>query len=312
MMRGMVLDSSSPLYGRAKEILKLTPMEIYWLKELLNIDAVRAVEEYSVWGGIPRYWELRAAYNSFEEAIKNLVLNPLGILHEEPIRLFLDEMRTAVQPLGILTTIADGSNRASEISGRLEKPLTQLMRPLQQLIELNFIRREIPYGENEKSTKKSLYKIDDPFMNFYFKYISLNRLLLGMRRFNLVEQKLKKTFPVYVTLFYEHLCRLSLSKMNIKGFEISEAKRWWGNNIIRKIMEMDIVAETNDKKYIIAGEVKWADKLNEEAELNNLIQKSQLLPFLKDIEVIPCLFTNRKTGTNYKKCYVFDADDVID
>jgi len=311
MMKGMFLDSSSPLYGRAREILKVPSMEIFWLKEALSISADDAVKEYSVWGGVPRYWELRAECDNFAEAIKNLVLDPLGILHEEPLRLFLDEMRTAVQPLGILSTIAGGSNRASEISGRLEKPLTHMMRPLQQLIELNFIRRDTPYGENEKSTKKSLYKIDDPFLNFYFKYVVPSRSLLEMRRFKIVEQKIKKTFPFYVSYFYERLCQMSLHKLNFNSLEIGEAKRWWGTNVNGKLMEMDLVAETLDKKSVIAGEVKWADKLNEETELKNLNNKSHLLPFINGREVIPCLFVKRKAKSNYKNGHVFDAEDIV-
>lgn len=311
MMKGLFLDSTTPLYGRANEILKISAMDISWLKEALNLSAEKAVKEYSVWGGIPRYWELRSDFNNFDEAVRNLVLDPLGILHEEPIRLFMDEMRTAIQPMGILTTIANGSNRLSEIAGRLGKPVTQISRPLQQLIELNFIRRETPFGENDKIARKSLYKIDDPFLSFYFRFISPNRSLLSMRLINRVEQLIKKNFPIYVSQFYEHLCRSSLFKMNINGLEIGEAKRWWGTNSEREMMEIDIVAETSDKKFLITGEVKWSDKVNEKAELNKLMIKSRLLPFANGREIIPCLFVKKKTKNSYAGSFVFDSDDVV-
>lgn len=311
MMKGLFLDSTTPLYGRANEILKITAMDIYWLKESLELSAEEAVKEYSVWGGIPRYWELRNDFKSFDDAVRNLVLDPLGILHEEPIRLFMDEMRTAIQPMGILTTIANGSNRLSEIAGRLGKPVTQMTRPLQQLIELNYIRRETPFGENDKTARKSLYKIDDPFLSFYFRFISPNRSLLSMRLISRVERIIKKNFSIYVSQFYEHLCRSSLYKMAINGLEIGEAKRWWGANTEREMMEIDIVAETSDKKYLIAGEVKWSDNVNEEAELNKLIKKSRLLPFANGREIIPCLFVKKKTKNSYDGGFVFDANDVV-
>jgi len=311
MMRGLFLDPTTPLYGRANEILKISAMDIYWLKESLELSAEEAVKEYSVWGGIPRYWELRNNFKSFDDAVRNLVLDPLGILHEEPIRLFMDEMRTAIQPMGILTTIANGSNRLSEIAGRLGKPVTQITRPLQQLIELNFIRRETPFGENDKTSRKSLYKIDDPFLSFYFRFISPNRSLLSMRLISRVERIIKQNFSIYVSQFYEHLCRSSLYKMAINGLEIGEAKRWWGANTEREMMEIDIVAETSDKKYLIAGEVKWGDKVNEETELNKLIKKSRLLPFANGREIIPCLFVKEKTKNSYDGGFVFDANDVV-
>jgi len=50
MMRGLFLDSATPLYGRANEILKISAMDIYWLKESLQLSAEAAVKEYSVWG----------------------------------------------------------------------------------------------------------------------------------------------------------------------------------------------------------------------------------------------------------------------
>src|SRR5450759_3307024 len=52
-----------------------------------------------------------------------------------------------------------GCHRLSEIAGRLGKPATSLTRPLVQLVDLGYVRRETPFGENEKSTRRTLYKI---------------------------------------------------------------------------------------------------------------------------------------------------------
>jgi DNA-binding IclR family transcriptional regulator len=45
-------------------------------------------------------------------------------------------MRGASQPHSLLSLIANGLNRLSEIAGRLGKPATSLTRPLANLIEL--------------------------------------------------------------------------------------------------------------------------------------------------------------------------------
>lgn len=55
MMQGLVLDSTAPLYGRAMEIIKLRPLEPGWLVDALGFDAIKTVEAYSIWGGVPRY-----------------------------------------------------------------------------------------------------------------------------------------------------------------------------------------------------------------------------------------------------------------
>lgn len=89
MMQGLILDGSAPLYGRADEILKLAPLPAYWIQKALGFSgrqATLSVEAYSVWGGIPRYWELASDYPGRAEALRALVLSPLGVLHEEPRR----------------------------------------------------------------------------------------------------------------------------------------------------------------------------------------------------------------------------------
>ncbi|HPJ63762.1 ATP-binding protein, partial [Lentimicrobium sp.] len=185
MMYSMVLEKTSPLYGRCDEIIKLKPMAIRYLQEYLSLSTVDAVREFGVWGGIPRYWEVRKQYENLAQAVKNSILDQNGLLSEEPERLFSDELRTAVQAYSILSLIGAGVHRPSEIAARLGKPATQLSRVLGFLVNQGYIKRETPYGEPPKSSKKSLYKMDDPFMNFYFTFLVPNKSRL---EFNMVEQ----------------------------------------------------------------------------------------------------------------------------
>ena len=48
MMYGLFLDSTAPLYGRADEIMRLMPIRLPYMQEALHLDAVEAIEEYSV------------------------------------------------------------------------------------------------------------------------------------------------------------------------------------------------------------------------------------------------------------------------
>lgn len=146
MMHNLVVDSTSPLYGRADEIIKLAPMDIYWLREALGCSSVEAVEEYCIWGGVPRYWELRKTEGSIKDAVVKHILDSHGVLHEEPVRLFLDDSRDTVQMSTLITIISSGVHRLSEIASRMGKPATHLNRPLQRLIDLGYLKREIPFA----------------------------------------------------------------------------------------------------------------------------------------------------------------------
>lgn len=46
------------------------PIKVPNIEEALGISATEAIEEYSVWGGMPRCWDLREGYAVLREAIK--------------------------------------------------------------------------------------------------------------------------------------------------------------------------------------------------------------------------------------------------
>lgn len=303
MMHSMILDSASPLYGRSDEILKIKPMNVANLQQHLEVSDVQAIEEFGVWGGVPRYWEIRESFKRLEEAVKYQVINPDGILYEEPARLFLDEMRTSVQASSVLSLIGGGSHRISEIGGRLGKPATQLARILSFLIDLGYIRRELPFGESLKSTKKSLYKIADPFMNFYYTFVLPNRSMLEYGQIDQVWDKITERFDQYISFIWEDICLQAVPYISIEGESFVNASRWWGNGLDGKLLEIDIVAESVDKKTLLVGEVKWSDKVHMIEVSDQLLAKSNNIPFLKNRKIIKVLFL--------KKAPQRVADDIM-
>ncbi len=311
LMQGLILDGSAPLYGRADQLLKLSPIPIGYLQEILHTNPIRTVEEYTIWGGVPRYWELRLQNKDLQEAIAYHILNPLGTLYEEPIRLFMDDMRDVVQAATLLSVIGSGANRLSEIAGRLEKPATQLSGPLEKLRQLNFIEREIPFGENPKNSKKSLYKISDPFMDFYFRFVVPHRSLIELGRTQTVMNAISPEFSRYVSNWWEKLCRLAVSGNTIKGDVYGMAGRWWGNISRDEAIELDIVAESMDKKKILVGECKWTEKEDTDRLLAELIEKARKLPCAEQKEIVPVLFM-KHPPTQPERDYVIGPQQIIE
>lgn len=300
LMQGLALDSTSPLYGRANQVLKILPMGIKYLHELLGGTHIKTVEEYSVWGGVPRYWEIRLQSNSLKESIRYNLFNAQGTLYEEPYRLFIDDMRDIVQAATLLSLIGNGANRISEIAARVNKPATSLSGPLDRLITLGYIEREIPFGDNPKNSKKGLYKVADPFMDFYFRFVVPNRSLIELGRTDAVMEEISARFNSYVSWHWENLCRKTISGQMFKGKRYGLASRWWGNISPGEQVELDVVAKSTDGKSLLVGECKWSDNENTEYLLKNLEEKVEKLSFAKNKEIIPVLFlkSNKKSGEN--------------
>ncbi len=290
MMQRLVMDASDPLYGRADVILKLGPIPCSYLQEVLHVNEIQAVEEYSVWGGVPRYWELRETESNLQEAIRYHLLSTNGTLYEEPMRLFLDDLTQSSQSETILSVIGNGCNRLSEIASRLGKKATDLGNPLNKLMQLGYVERELPFGENIRNSKKSLYRIADPFMDFYFRFIIPSRSLIGLGRTQRVEQRISSEFSRYVSLHWERLCRNAVSGNELFGHVWDAASRWWGNVSETERIELDVVAQSEDKKHLLVGECKWTESENAVSLQNHLVEKAKKLPFAKDKDIIPVLF----------------------
>lgn len=308
LMYGLVLDGKAPLYGRADQILKLAPIQPRYLQEVLNLSAVDTIREYAVWGGIPRYWELRETENSLYEAIEYLLLSTQGTLYEEPLRLLIDDMKDTVQTTTLLTIIGNGCNRLSEIATRAGKPATNLSRPLEKLITLGYIERELAFGEPEKNSKKSLYRVADPFMNFYYTFIVPNRSLIEFGRSGLVLDMIKRQFDAYTSHYWESFCRKTVSGQTINGITYNTANRWWGSITREQTIEIDLIAESIDKKHLLVGECKWSDKPHMQQTLKELKTKASLLPFAKKHKIIPLLFLKTPPTDIPREQFVLSED----
>ena len=302
MMYGLVLDATAPLYGRADEIMKLSPLKLPYITEALELNATEAIVEYSIWGGVPRYWELREGCKTLEDALWKNVFNVNGIFFDEPTKIYQDDVKDIVKISTIISYIAAGANRLSEIAARCNEPATNLSRPLRKLLDLGYICKEVPFGTDKKNSKKSLYHIADPFICFYYKFVVPNQSFIELGRKPPIEMSLHQKLHLHISQEWEKLCRKAITVNIIDGVIYGEAQRWWGSVINEsgkpEQIELDVVAESLDKKYLLVGECKWTTEENADALTETLQRKANLLPFAKDRTIIPALFLTTTPSTS--------------
>lgn len=317
MMQGAILDASAPLYGRADELIKLTPIAIGYIAGALKLKNAReVVETYTVWGGIPRYWELveRSRGDLFAN-IEKLVLDPMGPLHEEPQRLLLEELPPAIHLRPILDAIGLGAHRLSEVASRIHQPITSLMRPVQRLIELDLIQRELPYGAHETHSKKTLYKIKDPFIRFWFQVVAPRRSELAQRTTDSRNLWLGEILPKLFSITWEELCRLAIPSLSQKwDYTYEQAGRFWHG----QGLEWDILSQSTDKISLLIGEAKWTKKPPSSLWIGKMVQEMQNrgippVPRLPNAKIFYVLFIPEKPKQMNlpENVRVVDAQEVI-
>lgn len=265
MMHGLLLDANAPLYGRAREILRLQPLDIAWIRPALGIrHAATAVESFAVWGGVPRYWQLAAGERDPLAAAAKLALDPLGVLHQEPDRLLVDDLQDPARSTSLLSLIGRGCQRSMELASRLGVPATSLSRSLARLVDLGLIIRDVPFGHSVRDTKRTLYRVADPFLAFWYRFVEPNRSRLAMGQLPLVMQDVRRAWPQYLGGAWERIARDSVARLRIGGRNWRPASSWWGTGLDRRPLELDVVAEcSEDRKIVLVGEVKVSATVRE-------------------------------------------------
>jgi AAA+ ATPase superfamily predicted ATPase len=264
MMQGLVLAGDAPLYGRAREVLEIRPLEPTFIEDAFGKPTGAALTSiYACWGGVPRYWELACELRGDQRRrVDKLVLDPLGPLHREPDRLLLEEVPSAAEVRPVLDAIGAGVHRLSEIGGRMARSSTSLSRPLARLTELGLVRREVPFGDDVKMNRRSLYRIDDPFFRLWFRVVAPQRGRLASASPDGRLALLDRFWPELLAAGWEDLCRRQLPRLRAdtglgRLGPWGPASRWWSGNL----PEWDLVAESLDGRRLLLGEAKASDRV---------------------------------------------------
>ncbi len=294
MMQGLVLSHAAPLYGRARVTLDLAGLPPEHLYEAFGrLSPAAVVEHWAGFGGVPRYWELAAERRgSARDRVIALALDPLGPLFAEPDRLLLEESPPAVELRPVLDAIGGGAHRLSEIASRLGRPATSLGHALDRLLGMTLVRREVPYGESARSGKRSLYKIDDPFLRMWFRVVAPNRAALTSGTPASRAAVLAEYWHLLLGQAWEDLCAHGVTalpaSMAWRGRWQPPRRYWRGTE-----PEWDLVADSVDGERVLVGEAWFSARPASRAVLVREAERLARRPLpaaLGDREVVRALF----------------------
>lgn len=282
-MEDHVLAYKAPLYGRRTAQMKILPFDFEeccaYLRGFSDEDKAYI---YGIVGGTPQYLLQINDKLSVEENIKNTYLNPMSFLYEEPLNLLKQEVREPAIYNAIITAVATGHSRMSEISTKVGESTTVCSGYLKNLIDLGIIKKETPYGE--KTSKKSIYSIEDNMFYFWYRFVLDNTSVIARGAVNLVYKRIEAQLNDYMGRVFEEICTQYLWKLLLEGkmpIEFVSLGRWWGNDPRKKAQaEIDIMGE-QDSSAAIFAECKWRNENVDLDVLETLIDRSGLFHYTK-------------------------------
>lgn len=317
MMENEVLGYKSPLYGRRTGQWKVEALSF---KDLRSFFPEYSVEErirtYSILGGIPFYLQQFDDSNAISTNIKEKVLTKGEILYEEPEFLLREELREPRVYFTILKAISYGNSKFGNIMNASGLSKSTLTRYLDILGKLHIIRRELPITEkNPERSKKSLYKIDDPFFRFWFRFVLPNVSKIEEDAERAYDEDIHPFLDQFVSFSFEDVCKeflveLNKNKQNGLPLRFTRIGSWWHRD-----NEIDIVALNEDTKGILFAECKWQNKKVGIKVYDELKEKSGLVNWSnEERKEYFALFSKAgfTSGLKNEEVLLFDLKDMND
>ncbi len=203
-------------------------------------------------------------------------------MFEEPNNLLKQEVREPATYNAIISAIATGSSKLSDIANKVGVETSVCSVYLKNLISLGIIKKETPI--TEKSSRKTIYSISDNMFRFWYRFVPANMSIIQNGMIDLAYRNISENLSSYMGAVFEDICKQYLWSLNRQGktaITFMDLGRWWGGDPESKNeVEIDILA-IGAKNSAIFGECKWTNENVDSSVLETLIRRSRLFPFEK-------------------------------
>jgi len=252
-----VLSPQAPLYGRATAALRLLPLPYPATREAFpRYSAEARVALYAVVGGVPAYWAYWNPKADFQTNLTAFVTHAALSLSDEPRFLLQDYIRETGNYYAILSAIARGAHTPAEIRRASDLPSGHVSRYLELLLETGYVerRRSLTAPPNSRQGR---YHLTDPFLRFYFRFISPYRgqIAAGVRE-PLLDELRRHLLDFIGSYTWEEIARLWTLHAGARGalpFQANQVGAAW-----TRTAQVDVVGINPHERTLILGECKWS------------------------------------------------------
>ncbi len=278
MMHRHMLSYQAPLYGRATSQLHLQPLPFGTTQDFFpTYQPDERVVIYTLFGGVPAYWERIDPNLSISDNIRRQLLTPNNLMQAEPRLLLQDFVQEPHNYVSVLRAIGGGARTQKEISLRSGLAQGHVSKYLSILRSAGFVERRVPVTANE-SSRLGRYHITDPYLRFYYRFLFSRQAQLAMDEPDIALAEIKQHLLDFIgTHTWEELCREWTLRAGVRGilpFVVDQVGSAW----TRKA-QIDVVGINSMEKTIFLGECKWQDRPVSRSILRQLVAKtSEIVP----------------------------------
>ncbi len=316
LMNKVFYDSASPLYGRKTHEIILGNLDIPSLLKELRISLEEFIESWSVFEGVPYYYELIDLKKPARDNIFTLILSQNSQLKEEGKAILSVEFGKDSKTYNtVLTAISEGKTKLNEIASLFDNKKNEVVKYIELLRkEFNLVRKVTPITENPEKSRLGKYEINDNFLSFWFYFYDKNRSYIEQERFEEIRSFFDNQFNSYIgRKFEKFIIELIKTGKVLPEFEFTKVGNQWGK-CETGTYEIDVLA-LNSKEEVLFGECKWSEDVNALEVLSELHMKAEFVKWNKEkrkeiFAVFAKSFSKKINEFEGRKVYCFDLKDL--
>jgi uncharacterized protein len=272
-------EERRPLFGRLGLRLAVHPFRPHEAARMLT--QVAAPDRALIWGlvgGTPLYLSWWEQETTISENLARLVCNPGGRLLNEGQLILATEGDIGELAGPVLTAIASGSTKFSEIKSSVRSDPT---RTLERLAEVRLIERMVPVTEDPSRSRRVIYRIADNFLAFWLSLVDGYRSEIERGLGESILPVLLRSLDDFMGGRYEEAFREHLRLLVSRGDfgDVVAVGRFWSGGAD----EIDAVCLAGRQRAaVLVGEAKWARRVRAAPIEFALARKSTSLPRVSD------------------------------
>lgn len=270
-----LLAEKNPLYGRKTMSLEVEPLPLRDAAKFFpDYSAEDLILTYAIFGGIPYYLELCDPRASLEANVVHLLLSGRAPLIDEPMNLLQSELRDVQRYSSIISAVADGCTKSSEIIGRVKEISdSRALSPyLEKLSRMHLIRPTKSMDATERERNRR-YFLCDSLMAFWHRFVrpNLSSVTRGFGR-EVYRHQINPMLDDYMGWQFEEICREHVRRhiQDRASAPAQEVGQIWHADY-----DIDIAGRLLDDSMIY-GECKWWSDPVGENVLNTLSSRAHL------------------------------------
>ena len=249
------------------------------LRSLLIKDSPYSVPDavtlYGIVGGCPAYLNAWDKNKSIRDNVCDLILNPKGALFSEAEDFIGLELRELSVYDTILYAMAMGNEKLNDLYQTTGYSRAKISVYLKNLAAFDVIEKVISFETGGwDNTKKGIYRIKNPFLHFWFRFVYANQsALYALSPQAFYDTYIKEELHEYLSSYFVKVCREYVELLNMIGktpIRITSMGTWIG-----KEGTIDVIGRSMEDEYVV-GICNWKkEKLTFEDYQNLLYNMKQ-------------------------------------